>query len=52
MALRIVVAEDNLLVREGIIRLLSTAPDFEIVASCDDYDTVSQPSSKRIPTSS
>jgi DNA-binding NarL/FixJ family response regulator len=40
MALRIVVAEDNLLVREGIIRLLSTAPDFEVVASCDNYDTV------------
>jgi DNA-binding NarL/FixJ family response regulator len=40
MALRIVVAEDNLLVREGIIRLLSTAPDFEVVASCENYDTV------------
>jgi DNA-binding NarL/FixJ family response regulator len=40
MALRIVVAEDNLLVREGIIRLLSTAPDFEVVASCEDYDAV------------
>ena len=40
MAVRIVVAEDNLLVREGIVRLLSTAPDFKIVASCDDYDTV------------
>jgi DNA-binding NarL/FixJ family response regulator len=38
MALRIVVAEDDLLVREGIIRLLSTAPDLEVVASCGDYD--------------
>jgi DNA-binding NarL/FixJ family response regulator len=40
MAVRIVVAEDNLLVREGIIRLLSTAPDLDVVASCDDYDGV------------
>ena len=40
MALRIVVAEDNLLVREGLVRLLSTAPDLEVVASCDDYDAV------------
>jgi DNA-binding NarL/FixJ family response regulator len=40
MTLRLVVAEDNLLVREGIIRLLSTAPDFEVVASCGDYEGV------------
>ena len=38
MALRVVVAEDNLLVREGLVRLLSTAPDIEVVASCDAYD--------------
>ncbi|HET6870101.1 MAG TPA: response regulator transcription factor [Solirubrobacteraceae bacterium] len=37
MAVRIVVAEDNLLVREGIVRLLSMAPDLDVVASCDDY---------------
>jgi DNA-binding NarL/FixJ family response regulator len=35
-----VVAEDNLLVREGILRLLSTAPDFEVVAACDNYDAL------------
>jgi len=40
MGLRIVVAEDNLLVREGIVHLLSTAPDMEVVASCDGYDAV------------
>jgi DNA-binding NarL/FixJ family response regulator len=38
--LRIVVAEDDFLVREGILRVLSTAPDFEVVASCDDYDAL------------
>jgi DNA-binding NarL/FixJ family response regulator len=40
MALRVVVAEDNLLVREGLVRLLSTAPDIEVVASCGDYDAI------------
>jgi DNA-binding NarL/FixJ family response regulator len=40
MGLRIVVAEDNLLVREGLVRLLSTAPDIEVVAACDDYDAL------------
>ncbi|MBV9413931.1 MAG: response regulator transcription factor [Solirubrobacterales bacterium] len=36
MTLRIVVGEDNLFVREGITRLVSSAPDLEIVASCED----------------
>jgi DNA-binding NarL/FixJ family response regulator len=38
MALRVIVAEDDLLVREGIMRLLSTAPDLDVVAACGDYD--------------
>jgi DNA-binding NarL/FixJ family response regulator len=40
VTLRIVVAEDSLLVREGIARLLSSAPDLELVASCGDYDAL------------
>lgn len=40
MALRIVIAEDDLLVREGLVRLLSSAPDIEVAASCGDYDSV------------
>jgi len=32
------VGEDNLLVREGLTRLVSSAPDLEVVASCADYD--------------
>ena len=40
MVLRVVVAEDDLLVREGIVRLLSLAPDFDVVASCDDYEAL------------
>jgi DNA-binding NarL/FixJ family response regulator len=38
VTLRIAVGEDNLLVREGITRLVSSAPDLEVVASCADYD--------------
>jgi len=38
MPLRIVVSEDDLIVREGIVRLLSSAPDLEVVAVCEDYD--------------
>jgi len=36
MALRLVLAEDNLLVREGVISLLSTIDDLELVAACSD----------------
>jgi DNA-binding NarL/FixJ family response regulator len=39
MGLRIVVADDNLLVREGVLRLLGNAPDIDVVASCPDYDS-------------
>jgi DNA-binding NarL/FixJ family response regulator len=49
MALRIVVAEDNLLVREGLVRLLSAAPDIDVVASCDDYDAVVEAVEKQQP---
>ena len=38
VALRIIVGEDSLLVREGITRLVSSAPDLEVVASCADDD--------------
>jgi DNA-binding NarL/FixJ family response regulator len=36
--LRVVLAEDNYLVREGIRRLLETTPELELVAACEDYD--------------
>lgn len=36
MAIRVAVAEDNLLVREGLERLLGLQPDVEVVASCPD----------------
>ena len=40
MALRLVIADDHLLVREGIRRLLETQPDLEIAAVCDDLDSL------------
>jgi DNA-binding NarL/FixJ family response regulator len=38
MALRVVLAEDNLLVREGVRRLLEAEEGFELVAACGDLD--------------
>jgi DNA-binding NarL/FixJ family response regulator len=38
MPLRVLLAEDNLLVREGVIRLLQAEPDLEVVAVCQDLD--------------
>ena len=40
MALRLVIAEDHLLVREGIRRLLETQPGLEIAAVCGDLDSL------------
>src|SRR6476659_9982408 len=38
MTLRVVVAEDNLLVREGIIKLLEHQEGLEVAGSCGTYD--------------
>jgi DNA-binding NarL/FixJ family response regulator len=38
MPLRVVVAEDVLIVREGILRLLERIDDIEVVAACGDLD--------------
>jgi DNA-binding NarL/FixJ family response regulator len=40
MAIRLVLAEDSLLVREGISRLLDEADDLELVASCADLPSL------------
>ncbi len=40
MPLRLVLAEDHYLVREGVRRLLSTQADLEIAAVCEDLDSV------------
>jgi DNA-binding NarL/FixJ family response regulator len=40
MPVRVVLAEDHYLVREGVYRLLSTQPDIEVVAACGDLDSL------------
>ena len=38
MTVRVVLAEDNYLVREGLGKLIESEPDLELVAACADYD--------------
>jgi DNA-binding NarL/FixJ family response regulator len=38
MSVRVVVADDNLITREGIVQLLE--PEFDVVAACDDLPAV------------
>jgi DNA-binding NarL/FixJ family response regulator len=38
MALRVLIAEDNLLVREGVVKLLEACEDMIVVGACSTYD--------------
>jgi DNA-binding NarL/FixJ family response regulator len=38
VALRVVIADDNLLVREGVVKLLDHEDDVEVVATCGTYE--------------
>ena len=38
MPIRVVVAEDNYLVREAVVRLLEATPAIEVVGACTDFD--------------
>jgi DNA-binding NarL/FixJ family response regulator len=38
MAIRVVIAEDSYLVREGVVRLLETQEGVEVVGACGDFD--------------
>ena len=40
MAIRVVVAEDSLIVREGIEQLLASSPSVEVVAACEDVESL------------
>lgn len=40
VAIRVVVAEDNLLVREGLQQLLASSPIVDVVAACGDVDAL------------
>ena len=39
MAIRVVLAEDNYLAREGIVRALEAIEDIDVVAACGDLET-------------
>jgi len=38
VATRVVIADDNYLVREGLVQLLGGVPGLTIIAACEDYD--------------
>ena len=40
MSIRVVLADDHLIVREGVRRLLETQPEVEVVAACGDLDSL------------
>ena len=40
MAIRVVLAEDHYLVREGVSRLLESQDDIDLVATCEDLDSL------------
>ena len=40
MPIRVVVAEDDFIVREGVKELLASEPDVEVVASCPDLESL------------
>lgn len=40
MTIRVVLADDHYLVREGVRRLLEPEPEIDVVAACDDLDSL------------
>ncbi len=40
VAIRLVLADDHYLVREGVRRLLETEPEVEVAAVCDDLESL------------
>jgi DNA-binding NarL/FixJ family response regulator len=40
VTIRLVLAEDQFLVREGVRRLLETRPDIQVAAACEDLDSL------------
>ena len=48
-ALRLVIAEDNLLVREGLVSIVATADDLETVAVCSSLDELYHAVDRELP---
>lgn len=40
MPIRLVLAEDNYLLREGMTRLIEAQPELELLAACEDFDSL------------
>ena len=40
MTIKVVLADDSYLVREGMRRMLENEPDIELLAVCEDYDSL------------
>ena len=49
MAVRVVLAEDHYLVREGVRRLLEARPEIEVVAVCDDLESLLEAAAQERP---
>ncbi len=49
MPIRVVLAEDNYLVREGVKTLIESEPELELVAVCEDYDSLLEAIEKTRP---
>ncbi|HYA69293.1 MAG TPA: response regulator transcription factor [Acidimicrobiales bacterium] len=49
MAVRVVLAEDNYLVREGLGKLIDSESDLELVTSCADYDSLLGAVARELP---
>ena len=47
--MRVVIAEDNLIAREGILQLLALEPEFEVVAACGDLPEVLEAVEREAP---
>jgi DNA-binding NarL/FixJ family response regulator len=49
MPIRVVIAEDNLMVREGLERIIDAGPDLELVAACRDLDELERAIERTLP---
>jgi DNA-binding NarL/FixJ family response regulator len=49
MAIRVAMAEDTLIVREGLEQMLASSPGVEVVASCPDLDSLLDAIERELP---
>jgi DNA-binding NarL/FixJ family response regulator len=49
MAIRVAVAEDTLIVREGLEQMLASSPGVEVVSSCADFESLLDAIEREVP---